>query len=65
MSKKSAIPSIRTPDPAMNRVLEALKQNVDSITGQARNAEKLQLLPETASMADVIAKVNAIIDRIQ
>jgi hypothetical protein len=65
MSKKSAIPSIRTTDPALNRVLDALKQNVDSITGQARNVEKLELLPETASTADVIAKINAIIDRIQ
>ena len=27
--------------------------------------EKLELLPETASTADVIAKINAIIDRIQ
>lgn len=65
MSKKSAVPSIRTGQPALDRVLDALKQNVDSITGQARNVEKLEMLPADASLADVITKVNAIIDRIQ
>lgn len=65
MGKKSAIPSIRTDDQALNRVLDAMKQNLDSITGQARNAPSIDFLPESASLSDVIAKVNAIIDCIQ
>lgn len=65
MGKKSAIPSIRTEDQALNRVLDAVKQNIDAITGQARNSQQLAALPETADLAEVIAKVNAIIDCIQ
>lgn len=65
MSKKAAIPSLHTGRPDLDRVLAATKQNLDAITGQARNVEKLEMLPTDASLADVIAKVNAIIDRLQ
>jgi hypothetical protein len=65
MSKKSAVPTLLIGKPDMDRFFAAVKQNLDSITGQSRNVGKLELLPETASTADVIAKINAIIDRIQ
>lgn len=46
------------------RVLDALKQNVEDITGQRGNG-KIEALASTATTADLIAKVNEIIARLQ
>jgi hypothetical protein len=62
---KSAIPTVRSGDPALDRALDALKQNVDAMTGQTRNAQKLEALPTSATLADVIQQVNAILARLQ
>jgi hypothetical protein len=62
---KAAIPSVQTGKPDLDKVLSAIKQNMDQITGQARNVRKLAPLPATASLADVIAQVNAITERLQ
>jgi hypothetical protein len=35
------------------------------MTGQARNAQKLEALPTSATLADVIQQVNAILARLQ
>jgi hypothetical protein len=61
---KAGVPTHNTPDPSLNRVLAALKQNVDEVTGQSRNSPALAALPATASLADVIATVNKIIARL-
>jgi hypothetical protein len=61
---KAGVPTHNTQDPALNRVLAALKQNVDEVTGQSRNVPALAALPSTASLADVIAAVNKIIARL-
>lgn len=65
MSKKAAIPVVRTGQPELDRALAALKQNVDAIVGQARNVDKIDPLPANASLADVIARLNQIVERLQ
>lgn len=61
---KAGVPTLNTPDPALNRAMAALKQNVDELTGQSRNMPTLAPLPATATLADVIAAVNKIITRL-
>lgn len=62
---KAAIPAVLTGKPDLDRALSSMKQNIDEITAQARNVEKLEPLPATASLADVIARLNAIVARLQ
>ena len=62
---KAAIPSVVTGKPDLDRALSSMKQNLDAITGQARNTTRLEPLPATASLADVIARLNAIVARLQ
>ena len=62
---KQAIPTIFTGKPDLDRVLVAMKQNIDSMTGQARGARRMEPLPATATLADVIARLNEIAERLQ
>lgn len=62
---KAAIPAVLTGKPDLDRALSSMKQNIDEITAQARNVERLEPLPATASLADVIARLNAIVARLQ
>lgn len=62
---KAAIPIVRTQQPDLDLALAAIKQNMDAMTGQARNVTRLDPLPGTASTAEIIARVNAIVDRLQ
>lgn len=63
--KKASIPVLMSQDLELNRFCAAVKQNLDDITGQARNIEKIAPLSTTASNAEIIAKINEIIDRMQ
>lgn len=60
-----AIPTVRTGTPDLDRAQAAIKQTLDSITGQARGSERLDPLPSTASLADVINRLNEIVNRMQ
>lgn len=62
---KAAIPVVRTQQPELDRAMAAVKQNLDAITGQARNTPKLAPLPSTATLADVIERLNTLLDRLQ
>lgn len=62
---KAAIPVVRTGQPELDRALSAVKQNLDAITGQARNTAKIAPLPANASLDDVIARLNLIVERLQ
>lgn len=55
--KKPSIPRVQPQNSML--VLEALKQNIETITGQ-RGGEIAQL-SSTATLAQVIAKINTII----
>lgn len=62
---KAAVPTINTGRADLDRVLSALKQNMDGITGQARNARRLEPLSSTASNAEIITRLNEILARLQ
>lgn len=62
---KAAIPTVRSGDPAVNHALDAIKQNIDAMTGQSRNSTALHPLASTATLADVIAQLNAILARLE
>jgi hypothetical protein len=63
--KKAAIPTVNTGQFELDQFAAAVKQNIDSITAQARNVERLQPLPETATLAEVIQRLNVITARLQ
>lgn len=62
---KSAIPTVLTGKPDVDRALSSIKQNLDEITGQARNTQKFSPLPATATLVDVIERLNAVVARLQ
>ena len=62
---KAAIPALMTGTPDIDRHAEAVKQNLDSITGQQKNSVPLTALASTATTAQIITQLNAILARIQ
>lgn len=62
---KAAIPTVKTGKPDVDRALSSIKQNLDAITGQAKNVTRLEPLPTTATLAEVIAQLNAVVERLQ
>lgn len=63
--KKSAIPTVRTGQPDVDRAFDAIKQNLDAITGQARNAQRLAPLPANATLTEVVTRLNLLTERLQ
>lgn len=63
--KKAAIPEVRTGNQELDRALQAVKQNLDDITGQHKNAVKLKPLATTATTAEIVAQLNAMLERMQ
>lgn len=59
--KKPAIPDIAPQGANMIGVVAALKENVEQITGL--RAGQIAALPTTATQAQIIAKLNEVIDR--
>ena len=62
---KPAIPVVNTGQFELDLFASAVKQSLDAITAQARNVERLQPLPATATLAEVITRLNAITARLQ
>lgn len=64
---KAAIPTVvNTGNKTLDRAMAAIKQNLDEITGQApRDAQQLQALPTDASLAETIALLNQIAERLR
>ncbi|HEX4843206.1 MAG TPA: hypothetical protein VFV57_06005 [Limnobacter sp.] len=60
---KRAIPQLPRPDGDRVPFDRAIKENLEDLTG--RTSGIIEGLEDTASLADVIAKVNEIIDRLQ
>ena len=65
MSKKLSIPSVNagTMNNAVEaaRFMDAVKQNLDVITGRARGVDEVPQLPDVATLAMVIATLNDVI----
>lgn len=62
---KPAIPTARTGKPDLDQALSAVKQTLDEMTGQTRNATPIQPLATSATLSEVITQLNAILARIQ
>lgn len=62
--RKPAIGKVPTEDKALARAIYAIKERLEQIAGE-RGDSVITPLPETATLADVIAKVNHIIDVLQ
>lgn len=63
--KKAALENVQSSDAQLQRFCRAVKQNMDQITGQVRNAKRLEPLPANATLAQVIARLNEITERLQ
>jgi hypothetical protein len=62
MSRKPGIPSIPVVDLELSSVLQALKENIELITGV--RGGNISSLNTTATLSETITKVNEIITRL-
>lgn len=63
-SKKPAIPDVPPMrDAALRKVLSALKENTEVVTG--RRGEKIAVLASDATLADTVDKINEVLARLQ
>lgn len=60
--RKPAIPAVVVPDRRLSTLLGPMKQNIEILTGV--RGGKLEYLEDTATVAEAVAKVNEIIDRL-
>lgn len=65
MNKRPAIPTLRSGAASVDRYAEAVKQAIDSMTGQLKNSEALVELAPTATLPEVIAALNVVVRRLQ
>lgn len=61
MAKKPGIPAINLPDRTLNQVLNAIRENIGIITGAIQGVGESSQLSSSATLADVIVKLNEII----
>jgi hypothetical protein len=62
---KAAIPIVRSGIQTVDLFAQAVKQNLEQIAGQKQNSQQLVALPSTATLAQVITQMNAILERLQ
>ncbi len=62
--KKAGIPGTAYLPADMARVIEPIKQNLEIIMGARPGVPELDPLASTASLSDVIAKVNELVSRL-
>jgi hypothetical protein len=62
--RKPGIPAVNTTDRTLNQAIAAIKENVETITGARLGIGEIRTLNTTASLSDVISKVNEIIVRL-
>lgn len=60
--RKPQIPSVPPVDPGLSPVLRAMKENLEILSGV--RSGKIQSLSTSASTAEIISKINEIIDRL-
>jgi hypothetical protein len=61
MAKTPSIPEIKLPD----RGVHAMKEVLETITAKRPGVAEIQRLASTASNAQIVAKINELIDRLQ
>jgi len=61
MAKKPGIPAVNLQDRTLNQVISAMKENIEVITGARLGVGETSKLEPTATLSDVITKVNDLI----
>lgn len=64
MARKPGIPSVQLQDQSLNTVVNALKENIEIITGSRIGVGEIRTLGTTASTAEIVSKINEIIGRL-
>lgn len=62
--KKAGIPGTSSLPPDLARVIEPIKQNLEVIMGARPGVAEIKPLASSASLSDVISKVNEVISRL-
>lgn len=62
--KASAIPSTQGLDPVAKKVIDPMIEVLETITGRRPKIARIAALPENATLAETIDKVNEIIERL-
>ena len=62
--KKPGIPAVNTTDRTLNQSIAAIKECVEIITGARVGIPEIHTLGATASLSEVISKVNEVIQRL-
>jgi hypothetical protein len=62
--KKPSIPVYPTNDRTLGLAMAAIRENLEIITGARSNIGQISQLPATATNAEIVAKVNQIIARL-
>lgn len=63
--KKPAIQALQTGDQPLDDFARDVKLTLDTLTGQHQNVGRLDPLPATATLAQVITRLNLLLDRQQ
>lgn len=61
----SSIPVVQTGDQNTRMAHQRVKERLDVLAGLTKNTLPLEPLPTTASLADVITRLNEILERMQ
>ena len=64
MARKPGIPSVLLQDQGLNSVVNALKENIEIITGSRIGVGEIRSLGANATNAQIISKINEIIARL-
>jgi len=64
MAKKPGIPAVNLQDRTLNQVISAIKENIEVITGARLGVGETSQLAATATLSDVIVKLNEIIAKL-
>ena len=62
---KAAIPIVRSGIKTVDLFAQAVKQNLEQLAGQKQDSVKLSPLASTATLAQVIVQMNAMLERMQ
>lgn len=62
---KPAIPPVIGKPASEQQFFDAVRENIEIITGRRRGHGKIAPLPANATLTDVITKINELIERLQ
>ena len=64
MAKKPGIPSVALQDQQLNSVVNAIKENIEIITGARIGVGEIRALSTPATTDQIVSKINEIIRRL-